>query len=164
MSVVCAKVTKNRIIIGADSAITLGQTQEEYTKIKKVNGMIVGGVGYSQELGMFLLFCKTTKPRTASEDGVMDFISQFFDWAVAKTRNPKFSINNSYLLVFDKKLFSINNGFDIREITEHAALGAGRDYALATLSLGKSVQQSLKVACKLSIYCGEPISVMEVRK
>ena len=60
MSVVAVKVTKNKIIIGADSILVSGYTQEKdkLAKLNKVNGMIVGDVGDAQEGALFYCFVR----------------------------------------------------------------------------------------------------------
>ena len=55
-------------------------------------------------------------------------------------------------------------GFFIKEVTDYTAIGAGMDYSLAALYLGNSVKESIKAACHLSIYCEEPINIMEIKK
>jgi ATP-dependent protease HslVU (ClpYQ) peptidase subunit len=55
-------------------------------------------------------------------------------------------------------------GFFIKEVTEYTSIGAGMDFALSALYLGKSVKDSIKAACHLSVYCEEPINIIEVEK
>jgi hypothetical protein len=60
MSVVAVKVKKDKIVIGADSILVSGWTQEKdkLAKLNKVNGMVIGDVGDAQEGGLFLVYCK----------------------------------------------------------------------------------------------------------
>tara|TARA_B100001094_G_C17996501_1_gene702915 strand:- start:89 stop:580 length:492 start_codon:yes stop_codon:yes gene_type:complete len=163
MSVVAVKVTKNKIIIGADSILVSGYTQEKdkLAKLNKVNGMIVGDVGDAQEGALFLLFCKTRKPSEASVGGLVEFMSEFQDWLDKKTGEAKLS--NEYILIIEKKAFMME-GFFIKEVTDYTSIGAGMDFALSALYLGKSVKDSIKAACHLSVYCEEPINIIEVEK
>ncbi len=163
MSVVAVKVTKNKITIGADSILVSGWTQEKdkLAKLNKANGMIIGDVGDAQEGALFLLFCKTRKPREASVDAIVEFMSEFQDWMNNKTGESKLS--NQYILIIEKKAFMIE-GFFIKEVTDYTAIGAGMDFALSALYLGNSVKDSIKAACHLSVYCEEPINIIEVEK
>lgn len=163
MSVVAVKVTKNKITIGADSILVSGWTQEKdkLAKLNKANGMIIGDVGDAEEGALFLLFCKTRKPREASVDAIVEFMSEFQDWMNNKTGESKLS--NQYILIIEKKAFMIE-GFFIKEVTDYTAIGAGMDFALSALYLGNSVKESIKAACHLSVYCEEPINIMEVEK
>ena len=163
MSVVAVKVKKNKIIIGADSILVSGWTQEKdkLAKLNKVNGMVIGDVGDAQEGGLFLLYCKTRKPREASVDALIEFMSEFQDWLNNKIGESK--LENQYVIVFDGKAF-VMEGFFIKEVTDYTAIGAGMDFALSALYLGNSVQDSIKAACHLSVYCEEPVNIIEVEK
>ena len=55
-------------------------------------------------------------------------------------------------------------GFFIKEVTDYTSIGAGMDFALSALYLGNSVKDSIKAACHLSVYCEEPINIIEVEK
>ena len=163
MSVVAVKVTNKKITIGADSIIAFGWTQEKdkLAKLEEVNGMIIGSVGVAQEGALFRVFCRTRKPRAADVESIVDFMSDFQDWL--KNKIDDSTIENGYILVFDKKVFNIE-GFYVKEVTDYTAIGAGMDFALASLYLGNSVKDSIKAACHLSVYCEEPINIFEVEK
>jgi ATP-dependent protease HslVU (ClpYQ) peptidase subunit len=163
MSVVAVRVKGNKITIGADSIIVSGWTQEKdkLAKLNEVNGMIVGDVGDAQEGGLFLLFCKTRKPREASSDALIEFMSDFQDWMNDKIGEVK--LNNQYIIVLEGKAF-VMEGFYIKEVTDYTAIGAGMDFALSALYLGNSVEESIKASCHLSVYCEEPINIIEIEK
>tara|TARA_R110002020_G_scaffold138469_7_gene308594 strand:- start:51831 stop:52325 length:495 start_codon:yes stop_codon:yes gene_type:complete len=164
MSVVAVKVTKEKIVIGADSIlVSHGTTQEKdkFAKLNKVNDIIVGDVGDAQEGGLFLMFCRTRKPREASIEAIIEFMSEFQDWMKSKTDESK--LTNEYILIIDKKAFLVE-GFFVKEIIDYTAIGAGMDFALSALYLGNSVEESIKAACHLSVYCEEPINIIEVEK
>lgn len=163
MSVVAVKVTNKKITIGADSIIAFGWTQEKdkLAKLEEVNGMIIGSVGVAQEGALFRVFCRTRKPRAADVESIVDFMSDFQDWS--KNKIDDSTIENGYILVFDKKVFNIE-GFYVKEVTDYTAIGAGMDFALAALYLGNSVEESIKAACHLSVYCEEPVNMFYVEK
>jgi len=164
MSVVAVKVTKEKIVIGADSIlVSHGTTQEKdkFAKLNKVNDIIVGDVGDAQEGGLFLMFCRTRKPREASIEAIIEFMSEFQDWMKSKTDESK--LTNEYILIIERKAFLVE-GFFVKEIIDYTAIGAGMDFALSALYLGNSVEESIKAACHLSVYCEEPINLMKVKK
>ncbi len=163
MSVVAVRVTDNKIIIGADSILVSGWTQEKdkLAKLNKVNDMIIGDVGDAQEGALFLMYCKTRKPREASVEALVEFMSEFQDWMGKKIDVTK--LDNQYIIVLGGKVFMMV-GFFIKEVTDYTAIGAGMDFSLAALYLGNSVKESIKAACHLSVYCEEPINIMEVKK
>lgn len=43
-----------------------------------------------------------------------------------------------------------------------AAMGCGRDYALAAMYLGKTASEAVQVACALDAYCGNGIDTLEL--
>ena len=163
MSVVAVKVTKNKITIGADSILVSGWTQEKdkLAKLNKTNGMVIGDCGDAEEGALFLLFCKTRKPREASVDAIVEFMSEFQDWMNNKTGESKLS--NQYILIIEKKAFMIE-GFFIKEVTDYTAIGAGADFALPCLALGHDVEVAIEMACHFSIYCEKPVNLLEVKK
>jgi ATP-dependent protease HslVU (ClpYQ) peptidase subunit len=163
MSVVAVKVKKNKIIIGADSILVSGWTQEKdkLAKLNKVNGMVIGDVGDAQEGALFLVFCKTRKPREASVEALIEFMSEFQDWMNNKIGETK--LENQYIIVLEGKAFMVE-GFFIKEVTDYTAIGAGMDFALSALFLGNSVQDAIKASCHLSLYCEEPVNIIEVNK
>jgi len=161
MSVVAVKIEKDKIIIGADSIIVSGWTQEKdkLAKLNKVNGMVIGDVGNAQEGGLFLLYCKTRKPKEASVDALVEFMSEFQEWI--KRKIGETTLDNQYVIVLDGKAF-VMEGYYIKEVTDYTAIGAGMDFSLAALYLGNSVKESIKASCHLSVYCEEPINIIEV--
>lgn len=163
MSVVAVKVKKDKIIIGADSILVSGWTQEKdkLAKLNEVNGMVIGDVGDAQEGALFLIFCKTRQPRECSVEALMEFMSDFQDWMDKKIGES--SLTNKYIIVFGGKAFVVE-GFFIKEVTDYTAIGVGMDFALSALYLGNSVKESIRAACHLSVYCEEPINIIKVNK
>ena len=157
MSVVCAKVYGDKIVVAADSIVVYGwskDTNSGFSKLLKINGMIVGACGRCDELSFLYHFCKTHRPESATERDVLSFFAEFSAW-----KNEKYgdkTIENSYIFDFDKKVFRIE-GFFVREIKDHTAIGAGEDYARAALYLGHSPKEAVKVSCDLCCFVAEPI-------
>ena len=82
---------------------------------------------------------------------------------IKKYPKLKDEIETTYKFVYDKKVFNIE-GFYVKQVTDYAAIGAGMDFALAALYLGKTVKDSIKAACHLSVYCEEPINLIKINK
>lgn len=163
MSVVAVKVEKDKIIIGADSILVSGYTQEKdkFAKLFQNEWMVVGDVGDAQEGALFQIFSKTRKPRESSVEAITEYMFDFFQWNKEKTENN--GLSNSYIIIFDHKAFLVE-GFYVKEVKDYAAIGAGMDFALAALYLGSSVNDAIKTACHLSILCEEPINIITVKK
>ncbi len=110
---------------------------------------------------MMYLFCETNKPAGSRKRDILEFLVQFNEWM--KKKNTDFSPYNSFLIVFGEKAYWITPDLMIQEIKDYCAIGSGMEYAKAGLHLGKSVKDSIKIACELTIYCSEPIEIFEVK-
>jgi len=164
MSVVCCRIYPDSIEIASDSIIVTGWTQSksnnDYSKLIQVNGMTIGSVGVCSESSMFQIFCKTHRPKEADADSMLDFLSEFLDWKKKKT--DSYELTNQYIIVYKSKAF-LAYGFFVDEIKTYEAIGAGMDYALASLYLGNTVDKSVQVACELSVYCEMPVKKFVVK-
>lgn len=163
MSVVCCRLTDSHIEIACDSIMVQGITQDKcrdnYSKLAQVNQLVIGSVGIAAESGLMYVFAETHKPSTPNESSILNFVTEFCEWK--KNKTGEFKLENHYLIIYDKKVFCIENFF-IKEIITYEAIGAGRDYALAALYLGNNVEQALNVACELCIYCEKPIKIITI--
>ena len=156
MSVVTAKVHKDKIEFAADSIITSGSFKRtNYNKLFEINGMIVGTSGYAEEGAFMRYYAETHKPASASEKDILKFFVEFQAWKLDAGCTIS-DCGNTYLFYYDGHLFEVNQ-MHIEEVEDFAAIGAGRDYAYAALYLGHSAQEAVKVACELSCYVSEPI-------
>lgn len=80
MSVVCAKVYKDKIVIAADSIVVSGwtkDTKQDFVKLKKINDMILGGSGTCEEQSVMWHYVKTHRPNSGDEKSVLDFMTEF---------------------------------------------------------------------------------------
>ena len=158
MSVVCAKVYENKIQIAADSIIVSGwnskRTDMKFSKLTKINNIIIGAVGEAQETSLMWHYMETHKPKDASEKAILDFIVEFGKWKKDYGENSR--INNSYILAFDKKCFLVEESF-VCNVDNYCAIGAGEDFATAALYLGHTPSEAVNVAARLSCYVAEPI-------
>lgn len=166
MSVVCCKILKDKIEIASDSIMTIGRSQTkgsdvEYAKLDKINDIIIGSTGSCEESALFQLYCKTHSPKEAKNDDILEFVIEFIEWKRKKI--DKWDYSNNYILAFHGKAFWIENYF-VNEIKTYRAIGAGRDFAMAALFLGHSVEESVSVACELSTLCEKPIIKFECKR
>lgn len=162
MSVIAVKIYDDKIKIAADSIIVCGdskRTDRNFSKLVKVNGMIIGGSGYCEELSLMYHYSETHKPASASEKDVLTFIVEFSKYKSDIAGSS--SIQNDYIVVYDGKAFSIN-GLFVSEVKNYDAIGAGMDFANAALYLGHNPKEAVKVACELSCFVADPIVEYEV--
>ena len=57
------------------------------------------------EYVLFIDYCKTRKPKEASETAIIDFIGEFHKWLKDKTGDSTYKLYNDFLLIFKKKVF-----------------------------------------------------------
>lgn len=156
MSVVAAKVYKDKIVMAADSILVKGWSKRNsnFAKIAEINDMILGGCGTAQETSLMWHYMQTHKPASATEKDVLTFIVEFAQWKSGIVGNS--NVENVYLLAFQGHLFEIEYMF-VHEIFDYVAIGAGDDFANAALYLGHAPSEAVNVACELSCYVCEPI-------
>lgn len=165
MTVIAARKTNDTITFASDSILVAGYlkaTDKEviYNKLFQQNDMVIGSTGTGYEGTMMELFSRNHRPVDGSRLSVIDFFVEFREWI--NKRDAGHSPENDYLIAYDKKLFRTYGGLDIYEVPEFEAVGAGEDFAKAALHLGHTPREAVEVACKLSIYCSEPISEITV--
>ncbi|MDV3352154.1 hypothetical protein D0962_02975 [Leptolyngbyaceae cyanobacterium CCMR0082] len=165
MTVIAARKTKDVITFASDSILVAGYlkaTDKEviYNKLFQQNDMVIGSTGTGYEGTMMELFSRNHRPVDGSRLAVIDFFVEFREWI--NKRDSSHSPENDYLIAYDQKLFRTYGGLDIYEVPEFEAVGAGEDFAKAALHLGHSPREAVEVACKLSIYCSEPISEITI--
>lgn len=161
MSVVACRINKDSYEIAADSITVRGSTQDKgdqttHSKLFELNGLIIGGVGFCEELGLLQLFVTTHQPAMATEAALLEFLAEFSVWKKRKLDKPK--LENSYLIGVRDTVFYVNE-WHITRVTTFEAIGAGMDFALAALHLGHTAEEAVCVATELSIYCEAPIQV-----
>lgn len=160
MSIVACRVEKSTIQIAADSIVVLGTTKQQLSKLEKFsNGLVIGGTGTAEETALMFLFAETHAVPSEGTRGILEFINEFAGWKQAKIGD--WSIGNSYIFVYKGTAYLISNFF-VTEIKEYNAVGAGMDFALAALLLGKDAKEAVEVACKLSCYCNLPVEHYEI--
>lgn len=70
MTVIAVKVYDNKIKIAADSIVARGdskRTDSGFSKLRKVNNMIIGSAGYCEEQSLMYHYSETHKPASGSE-------------------------------------------------------------------------------------------------
>lgn len=165
MSVVAARVYDDRIEVAADSIIVYGDDGAKrtgtFSKLERINDMIIGSCGYAREISLMWQFAKTHKPETATERDVLTFMTEFMKW-----KNDfcgKSEMENAYIIAYQGRLFEIEEAF-VNKVNDYTAIGAGMDFATAALYLNQSPRAAVKVACDLNCFVAEPIISYDMKK
>lgn len=158
MSVVAGRIYKNRIVVAADSQVTSSwHLKSRFSKILKVGDFIIGGAGYANELQFMAVFIKNHKPKSADESDIVEFFVEFYEFFRKKQGLLTHEPYNIWLIAFMGKLIKTSMpGFNI-SYAEYDSVGSGQEFARTALYFGRSPKEAVKVACDLTIYCGEPI-------
>lgn len=159
MSVVACRIVNDGFEMSSNSITVRGSTQSKgksttHHKLFEVNNMVIGGVGTAEENSLMRLFAENRGLSVSTDYAVLEFMSDFLDWKRKKTDAKV--LDNTFLIGFSGKVFSVENWF-IEEVKTYEAIGAGMDFALATLYAGHSTEEAVRAAIELSIYCEEPI-------
>ena len=131
--------------LAADKQATICGNPYPVTKIYRVPGGLVafsGGGSHAMELlEWFRAGCVIDKyPKARSEDG---------------SAGALFITSTGEI-----KLYSDTSPYTETIEQRYYARGAGRDYALAAMYLGKTAREAVEVACALEINCGMGIDTL----
>lgn len=149
--------------VASDSITVRGWTQRKSenttrSKLTEVNGIVIGSTGKVEESVMMQLFLQTHNPLQADERSLLEMICEFSDWKKARTDVRE--IENDYIFGIKGKLFETCE-FSVHDVTTYTAIGAGMDFALAALHLGKSPRVAVETAIELSVFCESPVIEIE---
>lgn len=157
MSVVAIKVTPTGIEIAADSIAVRWITQQtKFVKLIQGDAVTIGGAGSAREIELMRLYAGNHKPAAATVEGILDFFGEFEGYCRDRIKNDLYKVENLWLLAFGGKAFHFES-WGVYEVMDYEAIGAGMDYALTALHLGKTAVEAVEVACDLSIYCERPV-------
>ena len=165
MTDIAVRKTKEAITFASDSILVAGfvkssQRELSYNKLFEQNSMGIGSTGLGYEGTLMELYSRNHQPVDSSRLGIIDFFVEFRDWI--HKRDASHSPENEFLLAYGGKVFRTCGGLDVYEVAEFDAIGAGEDFAKAVLHLGHTPREAVEVACKLSIFCSEPIEEITV--
>lgn len=178
MSVVAAKKFPDRIEIGADHQVTEGWRKRIYDEPKKENPQqireckltkieddwIFGTVGWMRDHFFMQRFVQTHKPSYDDEDSMTAFYHEYIDYVLGQTKNA-FNVNyTDFLMVYEYNIYVLAS-YTARLVETYEAIGSGSDYALGVLYAlpdESSIRPALMAACRLDLYCHEPLTIHTV--
>jgi len=159
MSVVAVKKTDTEVQIAADSIIMRGwqlQEKNKDAKIFKVNErLVIGGAGLCRDVELLRIFMKSNMPAENTPTAIVDMVEEFIGWV--KQKDGAQQPDSAFIIVFDGHAYVAYCDLYVREIEDCHAIGAGQDFAMAAMSLGKSAKDAVKCACELSTFCEAPV-------
>lgn len=168
MTVIVAKREKGKIVLASDNQVTWWEMKLDYTsensvqaKIYKIsNEFAVLCSGRVQEISIFQRYCERSKPKSANENDVFDFMCEFRDFCMKHMTT--FSFNSHYIIVFKDKIFDVIRWFEVAERKNHATGGSGLFCANVAIAMWADAIKAVKMAIQFELYCGGEIQTEEI--
>lgn len=161
MSVVVAKVAEKYITIAADSGCYQGKgiipsKNMNISKMEKINGMILGGVGIAEENQLFFDYMKTHVLDVVDPEHIRAFIKEFqhYKEELGLSKN----LENEYLLAAKGRCYNFQGMF-VAEVHDSWAIGAGGNYANGALYMGATAEKAVEAAIALCAFVDGKINV-----
>lgn len=186
MTILVAVKKNNRVFLGVDSFASNGNTvMPDLTypwKIIKLKHAYIATTGWSL-LQNIVEHLKATNHKMmentfSSRNDVFSFFLVLYSelrknyTLVDPGKETYAQIYNNFLIATASNIYAISSNISVTEHEHYVAKGAGADYALGCLygtydiiDDGKVVvRRALEAACKLNIYCREPLEIIEITK
>jgi ATP-dependent protease HslVU (ClpYQ) peptidase subunit len=185
MTILIAVKKNGRVFLGADRITTFGN--EYHTnlvsgeKIIKLKNAYLATSGYILMDNVIEHLVQTNhkmmdNPFASRADVFSFFLELYTELKKAYTlvdagKDTYAGIYNVFFVVTPTNIYGVSNNMSVSEYPEYAAKGAGSDYSLGTLwalydTLDdgyEMVRLALEAACHFSVYCKEPLDIIEVR-
>lgn len=185
MTILVAVKKNGRVFLGADRITTFGN--EYHTdlvggqKIIKLKNAYLATSGYTLMDNVIEHLVTTNhkmmdNPFTNRADVFSFFLEMYGELKKAYTlvdtgKDTYAGIYNVFFIVTATSIYGVSNNLSVSEYPEYACKGAGSDYSLGclyalydTVDDGyELVRLALEAACHFSVYCKEPLDIIEVR-
>jgi ATP-dependent protease HslVU (ClpYQ) peptidase subunit len=185
MTILIAVKKNGRVFLGADRITTFGN--EYHTdlvggeKIIKLKNAYLATSGYILLDNVIEHLVVTNhkmmeNPFKTRADVFSFFLELYSELKKAYTlvdtgKDSYAGIYNVFFVVTPTSIYGVSNNMSVSEYPEYAAKGAGSDYSLGTLWAlydtiddgYELVRMALESACHFSVYCKEPLDIVEVR-
>jgi ATP-dependent protease HslVU (ClpYQ) peptidase subunit len=162
MTVIAVRKYDDKIVIAADSQTTYGDDYKilTATKIVRQDNIVFGCAGSCSDISLFRMFTRTHKPKAATEDDVVDFLSEFVDWKKKKTNNADYV--SSIIIIMDNVVFRVQSYSVRAPIETFFAIGSGMFSALAAMELDADPIKAVEIAIKYNTGCGGKVESLEI--
>lgn len=173
MSIITCKIEDEAICIAYDSQVTCRNNKGalfNYDKVTKIDDIYVGCVGEVDESILFVDFVRENMPPDTAHD-MQKYVLGFYAARSAicgsfinkEEQECGISSCMTAMLVINDKVFLID-GRVVMEIKTHHAIGSGEEFAYAILEYGGSAFDAARIACKLDLYCKEPVHEIRIER
>ena len=180
MSVVVAIKEDDTIYLGADTLMTMGSTkipeinnEEKYKLTKFKNGVILahtGGVATTQKLVFHEEWFDKVPEKGLDKEFILNEIVPKLKKELEeyKLLVEDGSMDATFFIAYKDKLYDLKAGFTSVRITEYASIGAGKDFALSSLSkeylsLEERIVSALRTAAKMCSTVSGPFVLIDTK-
>jgi len=185
MTILVAVRKNKRVFVGADRMTTFGN---EYatdlvngSKIIKLKHGYLATTGYSLLDNviehLYVTNSKLIDNTFSNRHEVFSFFLELYNemkksyTLIDSGKDTYANFHNAFLVVTAKNIYGISPNLSVHEYERFAARGSGSDYSLGCLygcydlmDEGFEIARlALEAACRYSIYCKEPLDIIEVR-
>jgi ATP-dependent protease HslVU (ClpYQ) peptidase subunit len=184
MTILVAVKKNGRTYLGADRITTFGNTYAtdlvDGTKIMKLKHGYLATSGYTLLDNVIEHLYKSNhklmENKFADRSEVFSFFLELYNemkksyTLVDSGKDTYASFYNVFLAVTPTSIYGVNANLSVHEYEHFAVRGAGSDYALGCLYGTYNLfddgfeitRMALEAACHFSIYCKEPLDIIEV--
>ncbi len=186
MTILIAIKKNNRVFVGADRITTFGSGYStdlvDGSKIVKLKHGYLATSGYTLLDNVIEHLFKSNhklveNPFRDRSDVFTFFLELYNEMKKSYTlvdsgKETYASFYNVFLVVTAHSIYGVSSNLSVHEYDRFAAKGAGSDYALGCLygcydlmNDGFEIARlALEAACRYSIYCKEPLDIVEVKE
>lgn len=157
MSIICIKRTDKEIQVAAEGLVIDAHSWEKmevdrHKLFQLEDGTILGGVGTSLTIQMFVDFCSSQEAFPVTELGLCAFLLKFKQWVKERFDRDLEKDDSDYVMVFPHgSVFTCTCEGGIRAVEilkENFALGLGADYAKGAMDFGATAEEACKAVAK----------------
>lgn len=161
MTAIAVKIYEDEIVMACDSMVSdteFGIRNDSTKKIFKHKNVLIGACGDSVYIWLFinnLNELKTPLSIKTITKWVQKVMNKLSSGQYPGLKNINSQDACSFILAGNNKVFEVE-GYDISEITDYTAIGAGWAHSITALDMGADPEEAVEMACKRSTLCGPP--------
>jgi ATP-dependent protease HslVU (ClpYQ) peptidase subunit len=169
LTVIAAQIVGDRVIIAADSAITVEgcfKFVDTNSKIATAYDSVFACSGDPGAFTMFMRYLDDNPFNITEKKHLVDYFTDFYKWLEERGTTMLSSDGgtlNEFVVFTNGQLYHIH-GLFIRMIADDVAIGSGGMVAKVAMQCGQSPISAVAVAIDVDPYCGGPIRVLTMNR
>lgn len=155
MTVIAAKIEKDKIVMSCDSLVTRGWHSKSTGYDDKIivgPDFLIGIAGLARTSALMQVFSKNHPLASGSLERMVEWCYEFTEYCNKHVKKWDQNANNC-ILAHEKRLVILENWTPL-EVTDYCAIGSGYQHAEAAMYLGCSTREAVDVAINMAYGCG----------